>query len=171
MISLETDRLIIRNFSPDDWQELQEMAIQYQASEWARYEDPWPTSDKEVKGMAAWFAGGDDYLAMCLKATGAKSEKTGCTTSAMSFIPAMPDRATPRKAAAPRWAICSASWPPKASSPARIRTTSRALRCSSDWGCARSAEANGLYREQSGWQLTARRDDKDRLRSPQSWIA
>jgi ribosomal-protein-alanine N-acetyltransferase len=70
MISLETDRLIIRNFSPDDWQELQEMAIQYQASEWARYEDPWPTSDKEVKGMAAWFAGGDDYLAVCLKTTG-----------------------------------------------------------------------------------------------------
>jgi ribosomal-protein-alanine N-acetyltransferase len=70
MISLETDRLVIRNFSPDDWQELQEMAIQYQASEWAKYEDPWPTSAEKVKEIAGWFAGGDDYLAVCLKGTG-----------------------------------------------------------------------------------------------------
>jgi RimJ/RimL family protein N-acetyltransferase len=70
VVSLETDRLIIRNFTPDDWQELQEMAIQYQASEWSKYEDPWPTSTKEVKGMAKWFAGGDEYLAVCLKTTG-----------------------------------------------------------------------------------------------------
>jgi ribosomal-protein-alanine N-acetyltransferase len=70
MRSLETDRLVIRNFDRDDWQELQEMAIQYQASEAAQYEDPWPTSTEEVKGMAAWFAGGDDYLAVCLKTTG-----------------------------------------------------------------------------------------------------
>lgn len=70
MIALETDRLVIRNFIPEDWQELQELAIQYRASESAQYEDPWPTSDKEVRGMARWFAGGDDYLAVCLKASG-----------------------------------------------------------------------------------------------------
>jgi len=70
MTSLETDRLVIRNFHPDDWQQLQELAVAYQASEAARYEDPWPTSTEEVKGMAAWFAGGDDYLAVCLKETG-----------------------------------------------------------------------------------------------------
>jgi ribosomal-protein-alanine N-acetyltransferase len=67
---LETDRLKIRNFSPDDWPELQELAIQYQASEWAKYDVPWPTSDEQVKGMASWFASGDEYLAVCLKATG-----------------------------------------------------------------------------------------------------
>jgi ribosomal-protein-alanine N-acetyltransferase len=70
MITLETDRLIIRNFRPDDWQELQEAAVAYRASKWAEYEDPWPTSDEEVKGMATWFAGGDGYLATCLKSTG-----------------------------------------------------------------------------------------------------
>jgi ribosomal-protein-alanine N-acetyltransferase len=70
MTSLETDRLVIRNFHPDDWQQLQELAVAYQASEAARYEDPWPTSTEEVKGMAAWFAGGDDYLAVCLRETG-----------------------------------------------------------------------------------------------------
>ncbi|OGO05913.1 MAG: hypothetical protein A2Y73_03470 [Chloroflexi bacterium RBG_13_56_8] len=46
------------------------MAVQYQASELAKYEDPWPTSTEEIKGMAEWFAGGDEYLAVCLKATG-----------------------------------------------------------------------------------------------------
>jgi RimJ/RimL family protein N-acetyltransferase len=70
MIAIETDRLIIRNFCLDDWQNLQEVAIEYRASEWAKYEDPWPTSAQEVKGMVEWFAKGDDYLAVCLKATG-----------------------------------------------------------------------------------------------------
>jgi len=70
MIAMETDRLTIRNFGPDDWQDLQEVAGDYQASEWAKYEDPWPTSTEEVKGMAEWFAQGDDYLAVCLQAAG-----------------------------------------------------------------------------------------------------
>jgi RimJ/RimL family protein N-acetyltransferase len=70
MVTLETDRLIIRNFVPDDWQELQGLAIAYQASEWAQYDHPWPTSEEEVKGMADWFASGDGYLAVCLKSTG-----------------------------------------------------------------------------------------------------
>jgi len=70
MILLETNRLIIRNFLPDDWQDLQEVVIQYQASEWAKYEDPWPTSTEEVKGMTKFFASGDDFLAVRLKDTG-----------------------------------------------------------------------------------------------------
>ena len=47
MIKLDTNRLIIRNFLPDDWQDLQDVVVQYQASEWAKYEDPWPTSTEE----------------------------------------------------------------------------------------------------------------------------
>jgi len=70
VVSFETDRLAIRNFSPDDWQQLQELAVAYRASEAAQYEEPWPTSTEEVKGMAGWFAGGDDYLAVCLRETG-----------------------------------------------------------------------------------------------------
>jgi RimJ/RimL family protein N-acetyltransferase len=46
------------------------VAIQYRTSEWAKYEAQWPTSTEEVKGMVEWFAKGDDYLAVCLKATG-----------------------------------------------------------------------------------------------------
>jgi [ribosomal protein S5]-alanine N-acetyltransferase len=70
MISLETDRLLIRNFRNDDWQALQEMIMAYQASDVAKFEDPWPTSDEDMKNIALWFAGGDAYVAACLKATG-----------------------------------------------------------------------------------------------------
>ena len=49
MISLETDRLTIRNFAPDDWRALQEVVVAYQASDLARFEDPWPTADEKVK--------------------------------------------------------------------------------------------------------------------------
>ena len=71
MNPLETGRLTIRNFHPDDWPQLHELAVAYQATEAAQYEDPWPTSEEEVKGMANWFASGDEYLAVCLQASGA----------------------------------------------------------------------------------------------------
>jgi RimJ/RimL family protein N-acetyltransferase len=70
MISLETDRLVIRNFATDDWQALQEVVVAYQGSDLAQYEDPWPTSDEEVQGIAGWFASGEAYLAVCLKQDG-----------------------------------------------------------------------------------------------------
>ena len=31
---------------------------------------PWPTGTAEIQGIVAWFARGDDYLAVCLKSTG-----------------------------------------------------------------------------------------------------
>ncbi len=70
MVTLETDRLVIRNFRPDDWEALHEMISQYQASENALYDQQWPTTPDEIKGVAEWFAGGDGFLAVCLKDTG-----------------------------------------------------------------------------------------------------
>lgn len=86
MIRLETERLILRNFRAEDWRPLQEMTIQFEASEYAPYDHPWPTSDEEIKAITNWFAGGDSYLAVCLKSTGAfigfislnRSDKEGC---------------------------------------------------------------------------------------------
>ena len=43
------------------------MIVQYQASELAAYDQPWPTSEEEIKGITQWFASGDNYLAVCLK--------------------------------------------------------------------------------------------------------
>ena len=67
MKPIETERLTIRNFVPGDWQDLQEAIINYQASEWAKFEDPWPTSPEKMKEIVSWFAQGDEFLAVNLK--------------------------------------------------------------------------------------------------------
>jgi RimJ/RimL family protein N-acetyltransferase len=70
MILLETSRLLIRNFRSSDWQALHAMIWQYEASELAAYDRPWPTSPEEIKSITEWFARGDSFLAVCLKETG-----------------------------------------------------------------------------------------------------
>ena len=76
MTPLETDRLILRNFRPEDWRDLLEVAINYQASEYAKYDHKWPTDEEGVKGMANWFSSappegaGDRFAAVCLRSTG-----------------------------------------------------------------------------------------------------
>ena len=70
MIPIETSRLVIQNFTPDDWRELQEMIIQHQATDASRYEDPWPTSDEDMKNITTMFAKGDEYLAVRQKTSG-----------------------------------------------------------------------------------------------------
>jgi ribosomal-protein-alanine N-acetyltransferase len=68
MEAIETERLVVRNFLSEDWQALQAMIVAYQASDSARFEPAWPTSDKEMADIAAWFASEDNYLAVFLKA-------------------------------------------------------------------------------------------------------
>lgn len=76
MSPIETDRLTIRSFSPDDWRELLDLAIDYQASEYAQYDHKWPTDEEGVQGMANWFSSAppegarDRFLAVCLKENG-----------------------------------------------------------------------------------------------------
>jgi RimJ/RimL family protein N-acetyltransferase len=70
MNAIQTSRLTLRNCHPDDWRDLHEMIVQYRASEWAQYDDKWPTSAEEIQGVTRWFADGDSYLAVCLQATG-----------------------------------------------------------------------------------------------------
>jgi ribosomal-protein-alanine N-acetyltransferase len=70
MDPLYTARLIIRNFTPTDWQPLHTMIVQYRASEFGAYDQPWPTSPEEIQGVAQWFASGNSFLAVCLKDSG-----------------------------------------------------------------------------------------------------
>ncbi|MHB1357575.1 MAG: GNAT family N-acetyltransferase [Anaerolineae bacterium] len=70
MVNLETERLIIRNFASEDWEALHEMIVQYQSSKLAAYDGRWPTSSEEFKGIAAWFAQSDGFMAVCLKDSG-----------------------------------------------------------------------------------------------------
>ncbi len=69
MTPIETARLRIRRFTAGDWEALHEMIVQYQASEYAPYDHAWPTSEEEIRQVTAWFAGGEQYLAVCLKDT------------------------------------------------------------------------------------------------------
>ncbi len=70
MTTLETERLLIRNFGVGDWEALHEIISQHASSELAAYDQQWPTAPEEIKKITEWFASGDSYLAVCLKATG-----------------------------------------------------------------------------------------------------
>jgi ribosomal-protein-alanine N-acetyltransferase len=67
MTTLETSRLIIRNFQVDDWEALRTMILQYEASAYAIYDHEWPTSPEEIRRITEWFAAGDSYFAVRLK--------------------------------------------------------------------------------------------------------
>ncbi len=70
MEPIQTERLIIRNFRIEDWCDLHEMIVQYQANEYSKYDHQWPTAEEEYPKIAKWFSEGDSYLAVCLPATG-----------------------------------------------------------------------------------------------------
>lgn len=70
MIDIETPRLRIRNFHPGDAADLRELVVQKQGSEYAAYDEQWPTGEAQIAGIAAWFAQEDQYAAVCLKDTG-----------------------------------------------------------------------------------------------------
>jgi ribosomal-protein-alanine N-acetyltransferase len=69
LTTIETERLVIRNFKASDWEALHEMIVQYQASELAAYDQQWPTGPEDIQGVAEWFASGESYLAVTLKDT------------------------------------------------------------------------------------------------------
>jgi len=70
MHAIETNRLVLRDFCADDWSELLDLAIRYQATDYAKYDHPWPTTEEAVKGMAEWLSGEEGFRAVCLKSTG-----------------------------------------------------------------------------------------------------
>jgi RimJ/RimL family protein N-acetyltransferase len=69
MNPIETTRLVLRTFNVDDCGVLHQMIVQYEASDYAAYDQQWPTSVEEIKGVTEWFARGDNFLAVCLKGT------------------------------------------------------------------------------------------------------
>jgi ribosomal-protein-alanine N-acetyltransferase len=67
MNTIETERLILRNFRQDDWTVLHQIINVYMSSKLAQYDHQWPTSEDEIQKFAEWFAAGDSYVAVCLK--------------------------------------------------------------------------------------------------------
>lgn len=70
MNPLQTPRLTLRSFEPDDWRHLQVLAMQQHASEYAVYDHEWPTSEEKLRGIATSFSADDSLLAVCLRETG-----------------------------------------------------------------------------------------------------
>lgn len=64
MKELYTERLTIRNFTPDDAKDLQDIIISKEASKYAMYDHEFPTSLDEVKKINLWFSMGDKFLAV-----------------------------------------------------------------------------------------------------------
>lgn len=64
---LHTERLLLRNFRAEDTPALRQAVLHYQATPFAAYDHPWPTSEEGIAGAVAWFASGDQYLAVCRK--------------------------------------------------------------------------------------------------------
>lgn len=54
--SLETDRLIIRHFREDDWQDVKELAESQQRYEYAEFDEVWPTDDATVRDITNYFS-------------------------------------------------------------------------------------------------------------------
>lgn len=67
MINRETERLILRNFKFEDWEDLLEIAQQYDKTEFARYDHPWPQTPLGIKEVINWFRGGGSFVAVVLK--------------------------------------------------------------------------------------------------------
>lgn len=64
-VCVATRRLLLRNFTSDDWRDLLEIASDKAASPYAIYDYQFPTSEDEVRKIAAWFAGQDAFWAVC----------------------------------------------------------------------------------------------------------
>jgi RimJ/RimL family protein N-acetyltransferase len=68
MAQTETTRLIIRPFTPDDWEGLRVLAVDKETLKRDPNDPPWPTSEDGCKGFAQFLATNSDrYFAVCVK--------------------------------------------------------------------------------------------------------
>jgi [ribosomal protein S5]-alanine N-acetyltransferase len=69
-LTLQTERLLLRNFRREDTPPLRQAVLRYQATPYAAYDHPWPSSQEGIAEVVAWFMTGDQYLAVCRRDTG-----------------------------------------------------------------------------------------------------
>lgn len=94
MLTLETPRLLIRNFRSNDGPALYHVTQQYAASPLGKYDHEWPKTQAEIQGVVDWFATGDQFLAVCLKDSGqfigfislSKSDNTATVEYNLGYI-------------------------------------------------------------------------------------
>lgn len=64
---METNRLIIRKFTIDDFQDFSELIRNKMKSEYAVYDEQFPTDNEPLKGVLSYFKDSDEFFAVELK--------------------------------------------------------------------------------------------------------
>jgi AraC-like DNA-binding protein len=67
ILRIETERLIIRKFRPDDWKDLLEIAISKENSPFADCDHAWPTDEAAIKSIAEYFSIENQFWAVEVK--------------------------------------------------------------------------------------------------------
>jgi [ribosomal protein S5]-alanine N-acetyltransferase len=65
---METERLKLRRFTPDDRDDFSELIRDKMRSPYAAYDEQFPTDDEGIKSTLAYFAGTDEFFAVVWKA-------------------------------------------------------------------------------------------------------
>ncbi len=68
-MELSTDRLVLRGFAPDDWQDVHELAVDWSKAPGPGF-DKWPTTEEAARDLTRHFSSSHKYFAMCIKETG-----------------------------------------------------------------------------------------------------
>ncbi len=66
---IETKRFILRPFTADDWQDFQELGVNWKAAPGPAF-DKWATSEEACKGSVQYMSTSDKFLAVCLRESG-----------------------------------------------------------------------------------------------------
>lgn len=67
MINLETERLLLRNFEPNDWEDLLEITQEYEQSDMALYDQEYPQTSEGVKDILKFLGSGNEFAAVLVK--------------------------------------------------------------------------------------------------------
>ncbi len=67
MIHRETERLVLRNFTPLDLEDMLKITLQYEASEMGQYDQPYPQTAETMQPLLGFLSSGDEFAAVELK--------------------------------------------------------------------------------------------------------
>ena len=67
MITLETERLLLRNIKPTDWEDLLEITQQYEQSDMGQYDQEYPQTAEGIKELIPILSNSDEFTAIVLK--------------------------------------------------------------------------------------------------------
>ncbi len=65
-MELSTRRLVLRGFTPDDWEDIHELAVDWSKAPGPEF-DKWPTTEEAAKGLTEHFSNTPKFFAMCLQ--------------------------------------------------------------------------------------------------------